>query len=71
MQAEVPQQPPLTITIKPRTLYGKVVYYPVCAKAQTFANMLHQATLTAPDLKHILALGIQIDYEHDTHEVRL
>ena len=61
----------LTITIKPRTLYGKVVYYPVCNKAKTFASLLHQATLTEPDLKHILALGVQINYEHDTHEVTL
>ena len=50
MNTNTPNPAPLTITIKPRTLYGKVVYYPVCPKAQTFANMLHQATLTAPDL---------------------
>lgn len=61
----------LTITIKPRTLYGKVVYYPACPKAKTFASLLHQATLTEPDLKHILQLGVQINYEHDTHEVKL
>lgn len=62
---------PLTITIEPRTLYGKVVYYPVCGKSQTFANMLHQATLTAPDLKHILRLGYTINYKHDTPVVTL
>lgn len=62
---------PLTITIKPRTVYGQTKYYPACPKAQTFADMLHQATLTAPDLKHILRLGIEITYVHEHQEVTL
>lgn len=62
---------PLTIAIQPRTLYGKVVYYPVCPKAKTFANLLHQATLTEPDLRHILRLGIEITYVHEHQEVTL
>lgn len=62
---------PLTITVKPRTVYGKTNYYPICPKAGTFAAMLGQTTLTAQDLKHILRLGVEIKYVHEHQEVKL
>lgn len=63
--------PPLIIAIQPRTVYGRTYYYPACPKAQTFADMVGQSTLTKQNLQHILRLGVEITYIHEHQEVTL
>lgn len=63
--------PTMIITVKPRTVYGRTNYYPACPKAETFAAMLGQTTLTSIDLKYILHLGVEIRYVHEHQEVTI
>lgn len=63
--------PTMTITIQPRTVYGRTYYYPACPKAETFTAMLGQSTFTTSNLKHILRLGVEIKYAHEHQEVTL
>lgn len=65
MQAELSQQPPIGIlTIQARTVYGKVNYYPACRLSEGFARLLGQTSFTTQNLRHLLAMGYQIDYTH-------
>lgn len=50
----------LTITIQIKQVYGRDTIYPVCEKAQIFAAMVGQKTLTHANLCSIEALGYQI-----------
>ncbi len=52
-----------TITIAPKHVYGKVHYYPACAKAELFCKLLGTKTLTIENLRVIRELGF-------THEIK-
>lgn len=48
------------IIVEPRTVYGNTVIYPKCEKAQLFAKLLNQKTLTTENLDIIKQLGYSI-----------
>lgn len=68
MDAHSPTYTP-TITVLVKHVYGKQSIYPVDTHAETFCRLLGQTTLTMANLKHILALGYQINYQHPQLEM--
>jgi hypothetical protein len=50
-----------TITIEVRSVFGVNKAYPVCANAQTFAEIAGTKTLTYATLRHIIGLGYTIE----------
>jgi hypothetical protein len=50
----------MSITIQTRTNYGTESHYPVCEKAQSFAQIAGTKTLTVQTLKLIQMLGYDI-----------
>lgn len=50
----------MQITIETKEVYGNTLYYPVCDKAKTFAEMVNAKTLTPSVLRNIKQLGFQI-----------
>jgi hypothetical protein len=51
------------IVVRIKTVYGVEKVYPVCAKAQLFADIAGTTTLRPSDLKAIQALGYGIQVE--------
>ncbi len=49
------------ITFKEKNVYGRVLIYPVCDKANIFAGLLSTKTFTTGQLSLIEALGYQIN----------
>lgn len=56
----------MKITVKIREVYGNKTIYPVCEKAQLFARLVDQKTLTHRDLCIIERLGYSIEVEQQT-----
>ena len=54
------ENPALTIRIELRDVYGKQTAYPVCATAQTFADIAGTKVLTDQTLMRIANLGYTI-----------
>ena len=48
------------IRVEVRNVYGTVKYYPICEKAQLFADIAGTKTLTLQAIKKIEALGYSI-----------
>ena len=46
-----------TITIEPREVYGRLLYYPQCDNAQLFARLCGTRTLQPGDIRIIKLLG--------------
>jgi hypothetical protein len=51
------------IVVRIKTVYGVDKVYPVCAKAQLFADIAGTTTLRPSDIMAIHALGYGIDIE--------
>jgi hypothetical protein len=49
-----------TIEVEVKDVYGTVKYYPMCEKAQLFADIAGTKTLTLEVVKKIEALGFSI-----------
>ena len=49
-----------TITIEIKDVYGQPKVYPVCDKAQIFADIAGTKTLLPPDIQRIQALGYTV-----------
>lgn len=49
-----------TIEVEVKDVYGTVKYYPMCEKAQLFADIAGTKTLTIEVIKKIEALGFSI-----------
>ena len=45
------------ITVQKERVYGKILVYPVCAKAKLFAAIAGTKTLSTNNLKRINSLG--------------
>jgi len=58
-----------TITIEIKDVYGQPKVYPVCDKAQIFADIAGTKTLLPPDIKRIQMLGYEVKVKQ--REVRL
>ena len=56
-----------TITVKIKNNYGVDYVYPVCPKAQDFAEIAGTKTLTPYVLKLIKSLGFEIEVQHNEH----
>lgn len=50
----------MQITVKFREVYGRILIYPVCAKASLFAGLIGQKTFVASQLDAIADLGFRI-----------
>ena len=50
----------MSITIQTKSVYGTESHYPVCEKAQSFAQIAGTKTLTIQTLKLIQMLGYDI-----------
>jgi hypothetical protein len=48
------------IEVEVRDVYGTVKYYPICERAQLFADIAGTKTLTVQAIKKIEALGFSI-----------
>jgi hypothetical protein len=48
------------IEVEVKDVYGAVKYYPICEKAQLFADIAGTKTLTVQAIKKIEALGYSI-----------
>lgn len=55
-----------TITVRIRQVYGRDTIYPVCEKAQLFAQLIGQKTLGQHDLTLIRKLGYTVETEQQT-----
>jgi len=51
---------PNTIEVEVKDVYGTLKYYPLCEKAQLFADIAGTKTLTLQVIKKIEALGFSI-----------
>ena len=60
MSNQVSQDPSMTIRVRAANQYGQWVYYPNCARAQTFAEIAGNKTLTQPVLARIQLLGYRV-----------
>jgi len=49
-----------TITVEIRDVYGKQTIYPVCDKAQIFADIAGTKTLLPRDIQRIQRLGYKV-----------
>lgn len=49
-----------SITVKEKSVYGNVLIYPACDKANIFAGLLGKKTFTIRELDLIKALGFEI-----------
>ena len=50
----------MSITIQTRNVFGSEAHYPICDKAQSFAEIAGTRTLTVQTLKLIQMLGYDI-----------
>lgn len=60
-----------TITVMIKNNYGVYHIYPVCPKAQDFAEIAGTKTLTPYVLKLIRSLGFEIEMKHNEHSFNL
>lgn len=51
----------MMIKVKIKNVYGSEKIYPACDKAQIFAHMLEQSTLTKSDIARIKELGFSVE----------
>ena len=51
------------IKFKEKSVYGRILIYPVCDKATTFAQLLSTKTFTMQQLNTIKTLGYFIDLQ--------
>lgn len=56
----------MNITVEIKQVYGKDTIFPVCKKAQLFADMVGQRMLTTRDINYIKMLGYEIKVEAPT-----
>ena len=54
------------ITVQLRDVYGNRLVYPACAMAHHFAAIAGTKTLSSPVLKHIKAMGFDVEIEQET-----
>jgi len=59
----------LKITVRVRNIYGNKTVYPVCDKAQIFAQLAGHSTLTRATLDGIRRLGYLIEVQQEEVEV--
>jgi hypothetical protein len=59
----------LTITIQVDKAYGGFLFYPVCDKAKTFAEIAKTKTLSYQAIKSIKKLGYEVVSKDMTYEV--
>ena len=50
-----------SITVKIKSVYGEEKVYPVCADAQTFADLAGTRTLTIGTIEQIKRLGYKVE----------
>lgn len=50
----------MNITVEIREVYGQSKIYPVCDKAQTFADIAGTTTLLPRDIQRIQVLGFEV-----------
>lgn len=61
-----------TITIEPREVYGKLLYYPQCDNARLFARLCGTRTLQPGDIRIIKLLGYSVQSkQYDLTELGL
>jgi hypothetical protein len=59
----------MTITVRVRNVYGNKTVYPVCDKAQIFAQLAGHSTLTRATLDGIRRLGYLIEVQQEEVKV--
>jgi hypothetical protein len=59
----------LTITIQVDKAYGGFLFYPVCDKAKTFAEIAKTKTLSYQAIKSIKKLGYEVVSKDMSYEV--
>jgi len=59
----------LKITVRVRNVYGNKTVYPVCDKAQIFAQLAGHSTLTRATLDGIRRLGYLIEVQQEEVKV--
>jgi proline racemase len=59
----------LTITIQVDKAYGGFLFYPVCDKAKTFAELAKTKTLSYQAIKSIKKLGYEVLSKDMSYEV--
>jgi hypothetical protein len=59
----------LTITIQVDKAYGGFLFYPVCDKAKTFAELAKTKTLSYQAIKSIKKLGYEVVSKDMSYEV--
>lgn len=52
----------MEITVKEKSVYGQILIYPVCDKANIFAGLINKKTFSLRDLNLIEGLGYTIKY---------
>lgn len=55
----------MTITIKAKSVYGEMKYYPACNNASVFARIAGTKTLTAETIRYIKELGYEVIVTHE------
>jgi hypothetical protein len=54
------------IIIKKKTVYGNVLYYPVCKDAEIFCKLTNKKTLDMRDISLIKSLGFIVTLEQES-----
>lgn len=52
---------PVKIQVTIKTVYGNETIYPACKKAEAFAKMLGQRTLTRTNIASIKEIGFEVE----------
>lgn len=55
----------MVIQVKIKNVYGNEKIYPVCKKAEIFASLVGQTTLTPRDISYIKMLGYEVKVMQD------
>ena len=55
-----------SITLLVKDQYGHQVLHPNCSTSKHFADIAGTKTITPQALRHILALGYEVEYVHTT-----
>jgi len=56
----------MKVIIKKKSVYGNVLFYPVCENAQKFCKLTNKKTLDHRDIELIRSLGFEVSLEQET-----
>ena len=57
-----------SLKLRPREVYGKLLYYPACGDSKLITNLTGRKTFNCNDLKVLRELGYVINMEYDQDE---